>query len=102
EKLAQAAAAEAAEAELRASSIVISNSQLYNAYHANEVAADSEYKGKKLLVTGTVASVDKGLFGGLILRLATANQFMSTMCRMQKSETELLASLSKGERVRVL
>lgn len=102
EKLARAAAAEAAEAELKASSIVVSSSQLFNAYHANEVAADNEYKGKKLLVTGTVASVDKGAFGGLVLRLATANRFMSTMCRMQKSETDTLASLQKGERVRVL
>jgi hypothetical protein len=71
-------------------------------YQANEIAADNKYKGKQLLVTGTVASIDKGPFGGLVLRLATYNEFMSTMCDMEKSEMSQLASLQKGQQVRVL
>ena len=102
EKLAKAEAEAAAEAELKASSVVVTSSQLFNDYQANEVAADNRYKGKQLLVTGTVASVDKGPFGGLVLRLATPNQFMSAMCRMERSEQSELAQLQKGERVRVL
>lgn len=102
EKLAKAAAAASAEKELRASSVVVSNMQLFSDYQANEVAADAKYKGKQLLVTGTVASIGKGPFGGLILRLATTNEFMSTMCSMEKSETSDMAELQKGEQVRVL
>jgi hypothetical protein len=94
--------AASAEAELKASSVVVSNSQLFNDYQGNEVAADAKYKGKQLLVTGSVASIDKGPFGGLILRLATSNEFMSTMCNMEKSEQADMASLQKGEQVRVL
>lgn len=97
-----AAAASAAEAELTAGSLSVSSFQLFNAYQANEVAADNKYKGKKLLVTGVVASIDKGPFGGLILRLATPNEFMSTMCDMETSEQSQLAGLSKGTQVRVL
>jgi hypothetical protein len=102
EKLAKAAALAAEESELRASSVVVSNAQLFNDYQSNEVSADAMYKGKKLLVTGTVASIDKGPFGGLILRLATSNQFMSTMADMERSEQSQMAQLQKGERVRVL
>ncbi|MBX3223807.1 MAG: hypothetical protein KF795_25060 [Labilithrix sp.] len=102
EKLAVAAAAAAAEQELKASSIAVTSMQLFNDYQANEVAADNAYKGKQLLVTGTVASIDKGPFGGLVLRLATPNEFMSTMCRMERSEQSALAQLQKGERIRVL
>ena len=63
---------------------MVTSSQLFNDYQANKVAADNRYKGKQLLVTGTVASVNKGPFGGLVLRLATPNQFMSAMCRMKQ------------------
>lgn|GEM_PF-1619068 len=102
EKEAKAAALAAEESELRASSVVVSNARLFDDYQSNEVAADAMYKGKKLLVTGTVASIDKGPFGGLILRLATSNPFMSTMADMERSEQSQMAQLQKGERVRVL
>jgi hypothetical protein len=61
QKLAKAAANAAAEKELKASTTAVSSYELFNAYQANEVAADDRYKGKKLLVTGSVASIDKGL-----------------------------------------
>lgn len=102
EKIAKAAAVAAEEKELKANSIVVSNSTLFNDYQANEVAADNKYKGKKLLVSGTVASIDKGPFGGLILRLASPNEFMNTMCDIEKSEQGTMATLSKGDQVRVL
>ncbi len=101
-KLAHAAAAAAAEKELKASSVSVTAAELFNAYQANEVAADDKYKGKKLLVTGAVASIDKGAFGGLHLRLATWNEFMPVMCSMESSEKASLAQLSRGEQVRVL
>ncbi len=102
QKLAKTAAAASADKDLKASSISVTSTELFNAYQGNEVAADDKYKGRKLLVTGTVASVDKGAFGGLHLRLATPNEFMSTMCSMEDSEKSQLAQLSKGETVRVL
>lgn len=102
EKLAREAAAAAAEAELLSNSVVVTSAQLFSDYQSNEVAADDKYKGKALLVTGTVASVDKGIFNDLVLMLATPNRFMSTMCSMKDSEKGTMAELRKGERVRVL
>ena len=102
EKIAKAAAAASAEKELQATAVTVSSMQLWSDYQANEVAADNQYKGKKVLVSGTVASIDKGPFGGLLLRLATGNEFMPTTCEMERSEQSELAQLSKGERVRVL
>lgn len=102
EKIAKAAAAASAEADLKANSIVVSSQQLFNAYQANEIAADEQYKGKQLLVTGTVDSIDKGPFGGFYLRLQTSNPFMSTMCDMENSEKQDLMALSKGDKARVL
>lgn len=99
---AQQKAAGEAKAVNERETVVVSSSQLFNDYHSNEVAADNKYKGKQLLVTGTVASIDKGPFGGLILRLATSNQFMSTMCKMNDSENATMAQLQKGKQVRVL
>lgn len=102
EKIAKATAAASAERELVAHSIVVSSLQLWSDYQANEIAADGRYKGQQVLVTGTVGSIDKGPFGGLLLRLATGNQFMPTTCDMESSEQGQLAQLARGEQVRVL
>lgn len=75
---------------------------LFEDYQANEVAADNKYKGKWLLVSGTVSSIDKSAFGALIVRLQTGNEFMSAMAEMDKSEKERVAVLNKGDQVRVL
>lgn len=91
-----------AEKELKASSIAVSAVDLFEAYHANEIAADERYKGQKLLVTGTVDGVDKGPFGGFYLRLATTNMFMPIHADMEQSEKSQLMQTQKGERARVL
>lgn len=84
------------------SAIPVTSNELFAAYEANEIAADEKYKGKKLLVTGTVASIDKDAFGGLNLQLATPNMFSSTMCRMERSEKAKHMELRKGETVKLL
>lgn len=82
--------------------ITVTSLQLWNDYQANEIAADAKYKGKRMLVAGTVTSIDKGPFGGLLLRLATGNQFMQTTARMDDSQESQLAQLSRGQQVHVL
>ena len=79
ESTVQQKAAGEAKAAKEKETVAVSSSQLFNDYQSNEVAADNKYKGKQLLVTGTVASIDKGPFGGLVLQLAASNQFMSTI-----------------------
>lgn len=75
---------------------------LFDEYQQNEVAADDRYKGKKLLVRGTVQSVDKDFLDSIIVRLATSNQFMGAMARMEDGEKSQASRLRKGEKVAVL
>ena len=35
-----------------------------SAYQANEIAADNDYKGKRILVSGTISAIDKDFVGG--------------------------------------
>lgn len=74
-----------------------SSEDLFAAYHANEVSADAKYKGKTIIVSGVVQSVDKDAFGGVVVALATSNQFMPA--RAHTSDAARAGSLTKGQRV---
>ena len=80
----------------------VNASALWDDYHANEVAADEQYKGRMLLVDGVVASIDKNFLDNIVLRLKSSNPFMTTMATMKDSEKRAAMSLRKGQRVRVL
>jgi hypothetical protein len=80
----------------------VDNRKLWNDYEANEVAADATYKGKALKVSGVVASIDKDFMDNVVLRLASPNEFMSTMATMEHSETARSAALNKGQTVALL
>jgi hypothetical protein len=46
---------------------VVSPSRLYSDYHANEVAADQAYKGKWIMTTGRVKSIEKDFLDNIIV-----------------------------------
>jgi hypothetical protein len=75
---------------------------LWDDYHANEVSADDRYKGRRLRVSGTVASIDKDFMDNIVIRLSTPNQFMGIMATMESSERSRAASMSKGQKVTVV
>jgi hypothetical protein len=84
--------------------MTVSAKQLYADYHANEVAADEKYKGKNLLVSGTIVSIDKDAFDNMQLRLSVGDQFgleyvMATLDDSQKGKAMALA---KGKSVTVV
>jgi hypothetical protein len=49
--------------------IEVDAEELFGDYKSNEVAADNKYKGKTLLVTGTVDKIAKGLGDGIYVTL---------------------------------
>ena len=59
--------------------------QLGKAYASNEVAADTAYKDKYLLVLGTVQGVSKDMFDNIIVKLKSNNQFLAVHARLDKS-----------------
>lgn len=77
--------------------VPVSATQLFADYQGNEVSADDKYKGKKLLVSGSIASVDKDFTGSIIVRLRTSNQFMPVDATLEDSEKAKAGKLTKGE-----
>jgi hypothetical protein len=95
---------EAAAKKVEASAVRVTATELFNAYEANEVSADEKFKGKTVLVSGTVSSIDKGGLTGeaILLKLSTPNQFMSVTASMEDEEKPKAMKLAKGDSVKVL
>jgi tRNA_anti-like len=75
--------------------------RLYEDYDANELAADRVYKGKSLLVAGTVIGIDKDVMGNILVRFATSNLIASTIATMRASEANAAETLRKGAQLAV-
>lgn len=82
--------------------IPVTAQQLFDAYDSNEVAADKQYKGQLLQISGTVASIDSGLTDNAQVQLATSNDFMSVSATGDESFDDAAASLGKGQSVTLL
>ncbi|MCZ2896360.1 OB-fold putative lipoprotein [Burkholderia thailandensis] len=78
----------------------VTASQLFAAYEKNEVAADQQYKGKSLLVSGTVQSIDKDAFDNIVIQLRTSNEFMPVHAYLASGNEAVAASLDKGQKVK--
>lgn len=77
--------------------ITVTARQLFQAYEANEVAADQQYKGKQLAVEGSVSGISKDAFDGIFIELNTGNEFQSVHATGLPEETA--SQLSKGDRI---
>jgi hypothetical protein len=95
-------AAAPAQQERGAPPIRITAAQLHREYDANEVAADAKYKGRQLLVDGSIASVDKDFADGIVLRLRSGDEFNSVNASLDSADTAQAANLRKGQRVTLL
>lgn len=82
--------------------IPVTAQQLFDAYDSNEVAADKQYKGQLLQISGTVASIDSGLTDNAQVQLATSNDFMSVSATGDENFDNAAASLNKGQSVTLL
>ncbi len=79
--------------------IEVTAKKLWADYHANEVAADNIYRDKRLLVSGSLSSIDKDITDDVVLSLNTPNEFMTVHASLADSQAAKAASLSKGNRV---
>lgn len=81
----------------------ISADDLFNAYDTNEVAADRDYKARRMWVTGTIQDIGKDLFGAPYIALSVAaNQFMSVHAGFPRGSEPELAALSPGRPITVV
>lgn len=65
-------------------------------YEANEIAADNKYKGKTILITGKIDSINKGITGKGYLALRAKGAPLGMQAHLSSEGTEGAASLSKG------
>jgi|AntRauTorckE5430_2_1112549.scaffolds.fasta_scaffold09116_3 hypothetical protein len=72
---------------------------LYNAYQANEVSADNNYKDKKFYVEGIVGDIGKDILDYIYVTLKTGDIIGSIQCYIDDSD--VAANLQKGQRITV-
>lgn len=77
----------------------VTAARLFADYEANEVAADEKYKGKVLVVTGTIEDIGKDFVDTMYVTLRTDNGIMSVQCRFDDEHKFQLANTTKGQQV---
>ena len=70
---------------------------LASAYEENEVAADRQYNGKNLLVTGKVESIDTVLGSTSVTLKGKDMSIVSVQCLVEDSQKGAIAKLKKGQ-----
>ena len=81
--------------------VKISSTQLYDAYKANEVAADNSYKGKVIAVTGTVDGVGKDIMDDTYITLVGDGVIGTVQCFISKDFISKAATVSKGTTITI-
>lgn len=82
--------------------VVISASELYNAYDNNEVAADLKYRDKQLEVTGKVKDIGKDIFDKIYVTLDVGAGIGSVYISFEKGQEDAIATLNKGQSLTVV
>ena len=80
-----------------ADAIKITARELFKAYSANEVAADSRFKGKPIEITGIVESISSDITDEPVVQLAGGEMFQ--MVHANGLDTATAAGLSKGQEI---
>ena len=82
----------------------ISCGNLYDEFQANEVRTIRNYKGKEVIITGTVTSIDADFSDNAIIVLGTGkNDFGISSCRLSpnKKNQDFAYNLEKGQSVKL-
>ena len=81
--------------------IEITAEELWATYDKNELAGDQAYKDKTLVITGVVDSIESGLGDTpyLTLRAGDEYNFSTPQAHFDKTETDGLVTLSKGDNI---
>lgn len=80
-----------------ADAIAITADELFAAYDTNEVAADNQYKGKELKVTGTIKDIGKDILDHTYITLDTGNLICSVQCYFENNQLDAVAELKKDQ-----
>lgn len=101
-KLRKQAERAAAEQERIAKMPRITSVQLVREYKSNEIAADQKYKGKEIIITGTVTDISKSVTGLARLTLEGTGFLENIFADLERGQTDSAASLRKGGKVSLM
>lgn len=85
--------------EMRPGAVKVTAAELYQAYEANEAAAQAQFSGRLLEVTGTVDGVDLDVMDDPVVKLATNNPFDNAHVSLIDAEKSKAASFGKGQKI---
>ena len=71
-------------------------------YDANEIAADEVYKDKKLLVKGTISTIERDFTGDGYLTLRGTNPFIGVRAELRDSSFSEAASFHRGQPITLI
>jgi hypothetical protein len=86
-------------AEVNVVAVPVTALKLWRDYDANEVSADSNYKGRLLAVSGNIDSINKDAFNNVSVMLRSPNEFMPVHATLKDSQTSRAGNLAKGQSV---
>lgn len=86
----------------QAPSMTIAATALYADYNSNEVAADQKFKGKTLLVKGTIEDIGKDLLNTMYVTLAGNGMLANVQCFFGPAHETQIAGLRKGMTVSIV
>lgn len=102
EKTVGTSGATATEAKTEDPPVQVQAKTLAADYEENTVAADQKYKGKKLLITGSVTDINTGITGEPYIVLSSANPFMGPQLHFGKDALDQIAKVKKGAKITAL
>jgi len=82
-------------------SYTLTAEQLYREYDSNEVSADAKYKGKVIIVSGTIQDIGKDIMDDAYIVIGGRGFLDGVQCTFTKGQQSSVARLSKGQRVTV-
>ncbi len=85
----------------QAASYTVSANAIYSEYESNEVAADSKYKGKVIIVTGVIQDIGKDILDKAYIVVGGQGFLDGVQCAFAESQNSVIAQLSKGKSVKV-
>jgi len=75
---------------------------LYDEFEENQVAAEQKYKGKTLIVSGTVDSIGTDILNTPYVSLRSSNEFLTAVqCMFDRSDSNALVSLKKDQKIKL-
>lgn len=85
-----------------ANAIAITADELFSAYDTNEVAADNQYKGKDLKISGTIKDIGKDILDNVYITLDCGEMIFSIQCYFDDSEVAVVGTLKKDQDITVI